>query len=139
MYSNAPKHEIEAAVIGKAAAAAASVRDIITEISLRFRGTSGQFACEMRNPAGRLARQRAGFAFASDTDVIAGQSFSDRKNLRNRETKGFRNSFCAEQTVRKKDVAVKNRRELYIRSTTGVLSISLHKLVDRRQSRISAK
>lgn len=33
------------------------MRDIITEISLRFRGTSGQFACEMRNPAGRLARQ----------------------------------------------------------------------------------
>lgn len=32
----------------------ASVRGVITEISSRFRGTSGQFACEMRSPAGCL-------------------------------------------------------------------------------------
>lgn len=34
--------------------AGASVRGVITEISSRFRGTSGQFACEMRIPAGCL-------------------------------------------------------------------------------------
>jgi hypothetical protein len=48
------RYEIQLNTRSAGSDAGASVRGVITEISSRFRGTSGQFACEMRSPAGCL-------------------------------------------------------------------------------------